>query len=109
MAELNEVVLPDIGDFKDVEVIEILVRPGDVIAPEDPLITLESDKASMEIPAPVAGTVAEVKVAVGDRLNKGDLILLLETEEGAAAPPDQVAAAPPAPDVLPEASTPCTV
>jgi pyruvate dehydrogenase E2 component (dihydrolipoamide acetyltransferase) len=75
-----EVLLPDIGDFHDVEIIEVLVKPGDRVAPEDPLLTLESDKASMEIPAPQGGLVEEVKVAVGDRLNQGDLILTLSAE-----------------------------
>ena len=90
MAQKTEVLLPDIGDFQDVEVIEILVRPGDTVAVEDPLITLESDKASMEIPSPVAGTVGEIRVAVGDKINQGDLILLLDAEAGSgadAAPP----------------------
>ena len=88
MAQMTEVLLPDIGDFKDVEVIEILVRPGDTVAVEDPLITLESDKASMDIPAPSAGTVGEIRVAVGDKINEGDLILLLAAagEPGGEAP-----------------------
>lgn len=85
MSQTIEVQLPDIGDFKDVEVIEILVAPGDVIQPEQSLITLESDKATMEIPAPQGGRVAEVKVAVGDKINQGDVILLLEAGEAAAA------------------------
>jgi len=74
MAKVTEVTLPDIGDFKDVEVIEVLVSPGDHIEAEDSLITLESDKASMEIPSPVAGTVKEMKVKVGDTINQGDPI-----------------------------------
>ncbi len=86
MSQTIEVQLPDIGDFKDVEVIEILVAPGDVIQPEQSLITLESDKATMEIPAPQGGRVAEVKVAIGDKINQGDLILLLEADaDGDAA------------------------
>jgi pyruvate dehydrogenase E2 component (dihydrolipoamide acetyltransferase) len=86
VAQTIEVTLPDIGDFKDVEVIEILVGPGDHVESEDPLITLESDKASMEIPAPQAGTVSEVKVSMGDRINQGDLIVLLSSEETAPEP-----------------------
>ncbi|MCP5304283.1 MAG: dihydrolipoyllysine-residue acetyltransferase [Chromatiaceae bacterium] len=90
MAQIIEVLLPDIGDFHDVEIIEILVKPGDQVAAEDPLITLESDKASMEIPAPQAGVVGEIKVQLGDKINEGDLILLLEpaaaVEGGASSP-----------------------
>ena len=74
-----EVNVPDIGDFKEVEIIEVHVKPGDRLAAEDPLITLESDKASMEVPAPQAGTVKEMKVKAGDRVSEGDLILVLET------------------------------
>jgi pyruvate dehydrogenase E2 component (dihydrolipoamide acetyltransferase) len=85
---MTEVLLPDIGDFHDVEVIEILVQPGDTVGVEDPLIMLESDKASMEIPSPAAGTVGEIRVGIGDRINKGTLILLLETDEAPAAPVD---------------------
>jgi pyruvate dehydrogenase E2 component (dihydrolipoamide acetyltransferase) len=72
-----EVRLPDIGDFHDVEVIEVLVQPGDRVEAEDPLITLESDKASMEIPAPQNGTIGELRVGLGDRINQGDVIALL--------------------------------
>ena len=86
MAQMIEVLLPDIGDFHDVEVIEILVNPGDRVEAEDPLITLESDKASMEIPSPQAGVVGEVRVALGDKINRGDLLLMLETVAEAAAP-----------------------
>ena len=87
MAQTIEVLLPDIGDFHDVEIIEILVNPGDRVEAEDPLLTLESDKASMEIPSPQAGVVGEIKVALGDKINQGDLLLLLEatTAEPAAA------------------------
>ncbi len=92
MAQIDEVLLPDIGDFKDVEVIEILVQPGDKVEAEDPLITLESDKASVEIPSPGAGVINEIKVALGDRLNQGDLILTMQPE---AADTNQADAAPP--------------
>ena len=77
-----EVKVPDIGDFTDVQVIEVLVAAGDEVAAEDPLITLESDKATMEVPAPAAGTVTELMVAVGDQVSEGALILLLETADG---------------------------
>ena len=70
MAEVKEVVVPDIGDFSDVPIIEVLVSPGDSVAPEDPLVTLESDKATMDVPAPFAGTVAELKVGVGDTVSR---------------------------------------
>ena len=81
MARVQEVKVPDIGDFKDVEIVEVIAKPGDEVQPEDPLITLESDKASMEVPAPFAGKVNEVKVKAGDRVSEGDLILLMEAGE----------------------------
>jgi dihydrolipoamide dehydrogenase len=81
-----EVKVPDIGDFKDVEIIEVQVAEGDTVAKEDPLITLESDKASMDVPATEAGTVKELKVKTGDRVSEGDVILLLETEAAAERP-----------------------
>jgi dihydrolipoamide dehydrogenase len=91
MADLVEVKVPDIGDFSDVPIIEVLVSPGDEVAPDDPLITLESDKATMDVPAPEAGKVAELKVNVGDTVSEGSLILLLEpagapSSDGAGAP-----------------------
>lgn len=85
MTNMTDVLLPDVGDFKDVEVIEVLVNPGDRISADDSIITLESDKASMEIPSPGAGIVREVKVSVGDRINEGDLLIVLEADEEAAA------------------------
>jgi dihydrolipoamide dehydrogenase len=81
-----EVKVPDIGDFKDVPVIEIHVKPGDVVKAEDSLVTLESDKATMDVPSPAAGTVKEMKVALGDKLAEGSLILLLETDAVTANP-----------------------
>jgi dihydrolipoamide dehydrogenase len=88
-----EVKVPDIGDFKDVPLIEIHVKPGDVVKAEDSLVTLESDKATMDVPSPSAGTVKEIKVAIGDKLAEGSLILLLEVAETAAAPLPQAAVA----------------
>jgi pyruvate dehydrogenase E2 component (dihydrolipoamide acetyltransferase) len=82
-----EVKVPDIGDFKDVEVIELLVKPGDRVAVDQSLITVESDKASMEIPSSHAGVVKELKVALGDKVSEGTLVLLLEAEGAAAAAP----------------------
>jgi dihydrolipoamide dehydrogenase len=78
--------IPDIGDFRDVPVIEVHVAAGDVVAPEDPVITLESDKATMDIPAPAAGTVGEVVIQVGDRVSTGDLVMRLEDGPAAAGP-----------------------
>ena len=78
MAELIELKVPDIGDFEDVTVIEVLIQPGDTVAKEQSLITLESDKATMEVPSPHAGTIKEVRVQVGDRVSEGSLIALLE-------------------------------
>ena len=75
--------VPDIGDFEDVPVIEIHVAPGDSVAVEDPLLTLESDKATMDVPAPFAGTVRELRVAVGDRVSQGTPLLTMESADGA--------------------------
>ncbi|QJD28710.1 dihydrolipoyllysine-residue acetyltransferase [Methylococcus geothermalis] len=86
MAQEQTVVVPDIGDFKDVEIIEVLVKPGDKVAANDSLITLESDKAAMEIPSPYAGIVAELYVGVGSKVSMGTPILLLRADEGAEAP-----------------------
>ena len=82
---LVEVKVPDIGDFKDVEVIELLVKPGDTVKKEQSLITVESDKASMEIPSTHAGIVKELKLRLGDKVNEGSSVLVLEDGEGVAA------------------------
>ena len=83
---LVEVKVPDIGDFKDVEIIELLVKPGDTVKAEQSLITEESDKASMEIPSTHAGVVKELKVKIGDKVSEGSLLLMLEAEgQGTAA------------------------
>ena len=87
MANQIDVTVPDIGDFKDVAVIELFVKPGDTVKVEQSLLTVESDKASMEIPSSHAGTVKEVKVNLGDKINQGDLIVVLEAAAGAAAWP----------------------
>ena len=96
----REVTIPDIGDFKDVEIVEVLVKAGDKVEVEQPVMVLETDKAAMEVPSPVAGTVVELKVAQGGRVSKGDLVLVIEAEAEAkaadqAAPP-KPASAPPA-------------
>jgi dihydrolipoamide dehydrogenase len=87
MSNLIEVKVPDIGDFKNIPVIEVLVKPGDTIAKEDSLITLESDKATMEVPSPIAGIVRELKVKTGDKLSEGSLILMLESAAASAPAP----------------------
>jgi dihydrolipoamide dehydrogenase len=103
-----EVKVPDIGDFADVPIIEVLVSPGDEVAVEDPLITLESDKATMDVPAPAAGKVSELKVSVGDTVSEGSLILLLDevSSDGAAPPAD---ASPPAEAPAPSAPAPAEI
>ena len=102
MAQIIEVKVPDIGDFKDVDIIEILVKPGDRVEKEASLITLESDKATIEIPSPQAGVVKELRVKLGDKVSQGSAILVLEESASAAAPasnpvPAPAAAAAPAP------------
>jgi len=82
MSNVIEVKVPDIGDFKDVPVIEVLVQAGDSVKAEDSLVTLESDKATMEVPAPAAGTVKELRVKVGDKVSEGSLVLVLEASDG---------------------------
>ena len=105
MANTMEVKVPDIGDFADIPVIEIMVKPGDTVKPEDPLISLESDKATMDVPSPAGGVVKELKVKMGDKVSQGSLILLLETAgaEAAAAPATKAPAAstPAAPAAVP--------
>jgi dihydrolipoamide dehydrogenase len=85
MSSVIEVKVPDIGDYKDVPVIEVLVKPGDTIKKEDSLVTLESDKATMEVPAPEAGVVKELKVKLGDKVSEGVVLLLLESDGAAPA------------------------
>ena len=87
MSAATEVSVPDLGDFADVPVIEIHVAPGDVVSDEDPLITLESDKATMDIPSPAAGTIRELRVKVGDLVSRGSPILLLDTTGTDVEPP----------------------
>jgi pyruvate dehydrogenase E2 component (dihydrolipoamide acetyltransferase) len=101
MSQIIEVRVPDIGDFKEVEIIEVLVKPGDTITKEQSLVTVESDKASMEIPSAAAGVVREMKVALGDKVSEGTLMLMLESADGAAAAAPAPAAAAPAPAAAP--------
>jgi len=93
----TEVRVPDIGDFTDVPVIEIHVSPGDKIAVEDPLVTLESDKATMDVPAPFAGVVKQLRVSIGDRVSEGSVLLAMDLIDGAgpASSPERAAAPPP--------------
>ncbi|AOJ09462.1 dihydrolipoyllysine-residue acetyltransferase [Burkholderia mayonis] len=108
MSQAIEVKVPDIGDYKDVPVIEVLVKPGDAVEPEQSLVTLESDKATMDVPSPVGGMVKEVKVKVGDAVSEGSLIVLLDGAQAAAksAQANGVAApaAQPAPAAAPAAA-----
>ena len=80
MGDVRQVLVPDIGDFKDVPVIELQVKPGDRVEAEAPLLTLESDKASMEVPSPYAGVVKSVAIKIGDRVSQGTPILSLELD-----------------------------
>ena len=113
MSSITEVKVPDIGDFKEVDVIEILVKPGDSVAKEASLITVESDKATMEIPSPATGVVKELRVKLGDKVSEGSMILLLEASEGVAPAPQPAkdaeitAPSPPAPKPA-EARAPAT-
>ncbi|MEN2430014.1 dihydrolipoyllysine-residue acetyltransferase [Comamonas sp. F1-6] len=102
---LTEIKVPDIGDFSEVGVIEVLVKVGDTIKVEQSLITVESDKASMEIPSSQAGVVKEIKVALGDKVKEGSVVVMLETADAAPAP----AAAAPAPVAAPVAAAPAPV
>src|SRR5690242_3872378 len=111
MAKTLEVKVPDIGNFKDVDVIEVLVKPGETVAKEQGLVTLETDKAAMDVPSPAAGVVKDVKLKKGDKASEGTLVAVLEVDEAAAAPSKSaaskpVAAAPAAAAPKAEASKP---
>ncbi len=84
-----EIQIPGIGDFRDVPVIEVHVSPGQTVAVDDPLVTLESDKATMDVPAPVAGTVSELRVAVGDTVSEGSVIMVLDGAGVPSTPPKE--------------------
>jgi pyruvate dehydrogenase E2 component (dihydrolipoamide acetyltransferase) len=96
MSRRIEIKVPDIGDFSDVPVIEVLVAAGDTVSADDSLVTLESDKATMEVPSPSAGIIAELNVAIGDSVSQGDIVAVLEAEDSGDAPADE------SPTVLPE-------
>ena len=107
---IKEIFVPDIGDFKEVEVVEILVKPGDTVAKEASLVSLESDKATMEIPSPVAGVVKELRIKIGDKVAEGSLLLIMEASEAAAAAPASAPAAGPAvPVAVAPAAAPAAV
>src|SRR5436305_13915787 len=95
-----DVRVPDIGDFKEVPVIEVFVKPGDAVKPDDSLITLESDKATMDVPSPSAGVVKDLKLRVGDQVSEGGVILALESD-GAGSGGPQPAGPTPAPAAPP--------
>ena len=100
MPQTVEVKVPDIGDFTDVPVIEVLVKAGDSVKAEDSLVTLESEKATMDVPSPAAGVVKDLKVKLGDKVSEGSVIVTLEAAAangGKAASPAQAAAPAPAP------------
>ena len=78
---MNKITVPDIGDFESVEIIEILVKPGDTIKKNDPVVTLESDKSSVEVPSIFAGKISELKVKIGDKVSKGNVLALIENAE----------------------------
>jgi len=101
MSQAIEVKVPDIGDYKDIPVIEVLVKAGDTVEKEQSLVTLESDKATMDVPSPASGTVKEVKVKLGDTVSEGTLIVLLDGEGGGAAKGNGAAALAPAPAAAP--------
>ena len=106
MSQTIEIKVPDIGDYHDVPITEVLVKPGDSVAAEDPLITVESDKATLDIPAPAAGVIREIKVKVGDKVSQGTLVLTLEAgaaQPAAAAPQQAAAVAAPVPAAPPAA------
>jgi len=96
-----DVKVPDIGDFKDIPVIEIFVKPGDTVSAEDSLVTLESDKATMDVPSPAAGTIKEVRVKLGDKVSEGSVLVMLESIATGAAKPAVAAAPPPASSTVP--------
>jgi len=81
----TEITVPDIGDFENVEIIEILVKPGDVIKKNDPVVTLESDKSSVEVPSPFAGKISSLEVKIGDKVSKGNVLAVIESEETKAS------------------------
>lgn len=109
MANLIEVQVPDIGDFKNIPVIEVLVKVGDTVRAEDALVTLESDKATLDVPAPMGGVVQEIRLAVGDKVSQGTVVLTLSAEATAASVVASVQPAPVPPSVSASVSQPAPV
>ncbi|HVG04301.1 MAG TPA: biotin/lipoyl-containing protein, partial [Burkholderiaceae bacterium] len=105
MSDVVEVKVPDIGDFSNIPVIEVLVKPGDAIAKEDTLVTLESDKATMDVPSPLAGVVRDLKIKVGDKVSQGSLLLTLDAQQSPRKAEAPQAKAPAAPAAAPSAET----
>jgi dihydrolipoamide dehydrogenase len=101
-----EVKVPDIGDFHDIPVIEVLVKPGDTIGKEDTLVTLESDKATMDVPSPAAGVVRDLKIKIGDKVSEGTLLLTLDSDAQAKGAPEAKAPAAPAAPAPQQAKAP---
>ena len=81
--------VPDIGDFKDVEVIEVLVKPGDTVSKNDPIVTIESDKSSLEIPSPSSGEIKDLKVKIGDKVSEGSILATIENGQATSAPKEK--------------------
>ena len=107
MSQLIEVKVPDIGDFSAIPVIELCVAVGDTVKVDDALVTLESDKATMDVPSSAAGVVKEIRVKIGDRVAQGTVVVLVEAADAATAAPAQAAAAPaPAAQAAPAAKAP---
>lgn len=105
MSNAIDIKVPDIGDFRDVPVIEIFVKPGDMVKAEDPLVSLESDKATMDVPAPRGGVVESIAVKLGDKVSEGSVIMTFKAEGGAAAAPAPAEAAKPSVSAAPAATT----
>ena len=102
---LIEVKVPDIGDFEDVEIIEVICNVDDKVALEDPLISVESDKATMDVPSPVAGIIREIKVKAGDKVSEGSLILKLETKKSAKVKTQKSEKIPPSQNSKPDSQS----
>lgn len=110
MSNIETILIPDIGDFKDVPVIDVLVKPGDVVAADDTVLVLESDKATLDVPSPAAGTVREVMVRIGDKVSRGSAFLVMEASPGTVAQtPSAPAPAAANPETSPPASPPAPV
>jgi len=109
VAEMKKVLVPDIGDYKDVSIIEVMVKAGDTISAEDNLVTLETDKAAMDVPSPYTGVIREMKVKVGDKVSQGSLILMMESSAAADAAPADKPATATAPSAPAAASAPASV